>query len=71
MDPTVRAAGYLRAESFGAVVLADDRDAPSWSLELQRSLSPDEQDRELGMDGYCLVLPWGASACCTPMVSTD
>ena len=47
---------------FEAVVLADRTDMPSWQLEFQRPLDPDSQDRQLGLDSYCMVLPTGATA---------
>ncbi|AIZ46066.1 hypothetical protein QR90_14800 [Deinococcus radiopugnans] len=47
-------------ETF-AVILGDHPDEPLEWLELQRSLSIDEQDEELGMDTYCLVRSGGAA----------
>lgn len=59
-----RAVSYLRDEEMGfeAVVLADQDVAPTWHLEFQRALEPDEQDEALGMDSYCVTLPGGACA---------
>lgn len=62
--------GYVRDEesNFEAVVFLDD--ATGRSLEIQRSLVSDDQDRRLGMDTYAItangvthyggVLSWGA-----------
>jgi hypothetical protein len=60
----VEALGYIDPEDFAAegVVLTDDRGGEGHTLELQRSLAePDEQDIELGMDTYCLVVDLGAT----------
>ncbi len=45
-----------------SLVLAESEDGVSgrW-LELQRTLEPDEQDRDLGLDTYCLVNEVGAT----------
>ena len=43
-----------------AVVFAEFPDGSGMSLEIQRALSFDEQDREEGMDTYCLCLSSGA-----------
>ncbi|MGQ0845173.1 MAG: Imm10 family immunity protein [Sporichthyaceae bacterium] len=58
-----RAARHVRDEEFAieVVVVADDAAAPSWHLSLERSLDPDEADRSLGWDDYCLSLTDGAS----------
>ncbi len=45
-----------------AGVLADQDLAPTWHLEFQRALEPDEQDEALGMDSYCVTPPSGACA---------
>lgn len=37
---------------YEAVVLADRTDMPTWQLEFQRQLDPDDQDRQLGLDTY-------------------
>ncbi|GAA2197190.1 hypothetical protein GCM10009849_05200 [Sinomonas flava] len=60
----VRAVGYVRDEdmAFEALVLADEVKNPRWSLEFQRPLDPDDQDRILGLDTYCLVFPSGETA---------
>lgn len=47
---------------YEAVVLADRTDMPTWQLEFQRPLDPDDQDRQLGLDTHCVVLPTGATA---------
>ena len=59
-----RAVCYVRDEEMGfeAVVLADQDLAPTWHLEFQRPLEPDEQDEALGMDSYCVTPPSGACA---------
>lgn len=44
------------------VVLAADEDAVGPRIELQRSLTFDDQDRALGMDRHCLVTETGACA---------
>lgn len=41
------------------VVLAEDKSGGD-RLEIQRSLSFDSQDKEQGMDTYCICLPSGA-----------
>jgi hypothetical protein len=43
------------------IVLADNPTSPTKWLELQKSLSLDEQDAELGMDTYCIVTSSGAT----------
>ena len=59
----VRAAAYERDLELGAayLVLAEDDDGGGRRLEIQRSLAPDEQDRALGMDTYCLLDESGAT----------
>ncbi|WP_457964704.1 Imm10 family immunity protein [Arthrobacter sp. D1-29] len=59
-----RVAQHVIEEDLGyeAVVLANRADMPTWQLEIQRPLDPDDQDRRLGLDTYCLVLPTGATA---------
>ena len=61
---TCRAAAYTleRELNYEAVVLADDQDAPKRQVEIQQSLTHDEQDRVQGMDSHCVVLPSGATA---------
>lgn len=45
-----------------AIVFADDADDPSVYVELQRSFEePDDEDRALGMDTYCLSTASGAT----------
>jgi hypothetical protein len=63
-DLRATVAAYTRSVDLNmeAVILADDRIAPTWQLEVQRTLVPDAQDRALGMDTYCVVLPSGASS---------
>ena len=34
---------------------------PTWQLEIQRSLEPDQQDIALGYDSYCITLAGGAT----------
>lgn len=63
--PTVaRAVRHVRDEEFAIemLVVADDAGAPTWHLALERSLDPDEQDRRLGWDDYCLSLSDGSSS---------
>lgn len=43
------------------VVLAEEPDGRGRRLELQRALEFDEQDRELGLDTYCLCTEQGAT----------
>lgn len=43
------------------IALADQADAPSRYVELQRSIEQDEQDAALGMDTYCIVTALGAT----------
>jgi len=60
----VRRAGRLVDEDLntGVLVLAESEDgATGRRLEIQRSLRMDEQDRDLGMDTYCLVNEIGAT----------
>lgn len=52
--------GRLEEVETFAVILGDHPDEPQEWLELQRSLSEDEQDEEIGMDTYCLVRSGGA-----------
>lgn len=53
-------AGYLRDEdlNFECLVFRDEAGA---TLEVQRSLEFEDQDRSLGMDTYCIVSSSGAS----------
>lgn len=44
-----------------AVVLAEEPDGSGLRLEIQKSLSPDEQDRQLGLDTYCLCTEDGVT----------
>jgi hypothetical protein len=44
-----------------AVVLAEEPDGSGARLEIQKSLSFDEQDRRLGLDTYCLCTEEGAT----------
>ena len=43
------------------VVFAEHLDDSGRRIELQRALSPDEQDRALGQDTYCVVTESGAT----------
>lgn len=43
------------------VVLAEEPDESGARLEIQKSLSLDEQDRKLGLDTYCLCTEDGAT----------
>jgi Immunity protein 10 len=43
------------------IVLANNADLSLNCLELQKSLSNDDQDYELGMDTYCIVTSTGAT----------
>lgn len=43
------------------VVLTEHLDGSGRRIELQRTCSPDEQDRALGQDTYCLVTESGAT----------
>lgn len=54
-------AGYVREEDEGwhALVLRDEQSGDT--LEVRRSLAPDDQDVRLGTDRYCLVRDGGAS----------
>ncbi|MDV6373076.1 Imm10 family immunity protein [Deinococcus arenicola] len=63
MDFSVRACfvGELEdAETF-AVVLRDHLNEPQEWLEIQRPLFADQQDKQLGMDTYCLTRSSGAT----------
>ena len=44
-----------------AVVFAANADGSGKRLELQRALSFDESDHELGQDTYCLRTEWGGT----------
>lgn len=62
---TIRAAAadVLRLQDINtlAVVFAERPDGGGERLELQRALSFDEQDRELGLDTYCLCVSSGTA----------
>ncbi|WP_077489826.1 Imm10 family immunity protein [Sinomonas mesophila] len=62
-DTVARVAQHAIEVGLGyeAVVLADRTAMPAWHLEFQRPLDPDDQDRQLGLDTYCVVLPTGAT----------
>ncbi|MBV9789138.1 MAG: hypothetical protein JOZ51_13230 [Chloroflexi bacterium] len=45
-------------ETF-VVALYDDPESPEYWIEIQKPLEVDDQDRELGMDTYCLSLADG------------
>ncbi len=42
-------------------MIAERADGSGQRLEFQRSLHPDEQDRALGLDTYCVVRDGGAT----------
>lgn len=52
-----RGLGVEEALELNALVLAfaEEASGEGWCIEVQRSIEFDEQDRELGMDTYCLV----------------
>lgn len=55
------AAAELRDLNTFAVVLAEELDGSGMRLEIQKSLSFDEQDRKYGHDTYCLCTEEGAT----------
>lgn len=57
-----RAAAAWRDEDIGfeAFVAAENEDGSGNRVELQRALEPDEEDRRLGIETYCLVTEDGA-----------
>jgi hypothetical protein len=60
-ERTTARIGYTRDAdlNFEALVILDEHSGDT--LEIQRSLSFDEQDTAAGMDTYCLVLSAGAT----------
>lgn len=61
MELVARAAAFLRDEdeNFEALVMAEQPDGDGESLEIQRALAFDSQDRRLGQDTHCLVVTNG------------
>ena len=59
-EATVVAAGEFPEHQTFTVALAEDPDGGEW-LEIQKTLSFDEQDRRLGMDTYCLCTEKGTA----------
>ena len=60
----VRACAVEKVEDLETFLIAlfDNPENPVQGIEIQVSLNePDEQDKELGMDGYCLCLMSGAT----------
>jgi Immunity protein 10 len=55
------AVAELEDVSAFVIVLYDDRDDPDLWLEVQKSLDVDEEDKELGMNGYCVCTSDGAT----------
>lgn len=55
---TARGFGVEEALELNALVLvfAEEASGEGWCIEVQRSIEFDEQDRDLGMDTYCLVV---------------
>jgi len=58
---TAQAIAVQEIPQFGvfAVIMAENADGTGDRLEIQRALSPDETDRLLGLDTYCLHAPNG------------
>lgn len=59
-----KAAGAEELPDLGCVVVVfvEQPAGGGWRIELQRSLEVDEQDRELGLDSYCVVTDDGEGA---------
>jgi len=60
---TAAISDFRRDDDLGVelVVIAERADGSGQRLEFQRSLHPDEQDRALGLDPYCVVRDGGAT----------
>src|SRR6476659_3765109 len=54
---------FAKLEDLNAhvVVFASDADGTGETIELQRSIEPDEQDLALGEETYCICLSGGAT----------
>lgn len=63
MEFDARAIAFLRDEDLEADVLAlaEQEDGSGRRVELQRALVVTDEDRQLGMDTYCLVVETGAT----------
>ncbi|XXT18297.1 Imm10 family immunity protein [Sorangium sp. So ce429] len=57
---TLTAAEYIEINTF-AIILAEQHDGSGMRLEIQKSLSLDDQDRQIGLDTYCLCAEEGAT----------
>ncbi len=55
------AVAELEDENTFVIALYDDRDDPDLWLEIQKSLDVDDEDKALGMDGYCVCTSDGAT----------
>lgn len=66
MSPRTPARVVVYAElqdlNSACLFLTDREVFPTWQLEIQRSLEPEQQDIALGHDSYCVTLPGGATA---------
>jgi hypothetical protein len=63
MEFDARAAAFLRDEDLEAevLVIAQQEDGAGHRVELQRAFIVTDEDRQLGMDSYCLVAETGAT----------
>jgi len=59
MVATMGCAEYVEDLNAEVVVLSDETTGDRF--ELQRSIEFDDQDRAVGMDTYCVCMPWGAT----------